>query len=194
MSMATALPRLLHGPYLPQRVHIGERVHCQLRDCLCVITSWSDARISWPRCRAIGSRGGSGLLLDDQLAHAVRNESAKALGFWWGVSADVVWRWRKLLGIPRAGTEGSRVLIQAAAQLGAAAIKARTWTREEREQQRQRSLALNLGQHLWSGYHGQWWTPEELALLGTSSDEVVAAQIGRTVNAVRVKRQRIEQF
>ncbi len=86
------------------------------------------------------------------------------------------------------------MLIQAAAQLGAAAIKARTWTREEREQQRQRSLALNLGQHLWSGYHGQCWTPEELALLGTSSDEVVAAQIGRTVNAVRVKRQRIEQF
>jgi hypothetical protein len=44
-----------------------------------LITGWSDARISWPCCRAVGTTGGgSGLLLDEELAHAVRHESAAA--------------------------------------------------------------------------------------------------------------------
>ena len=33
------------------------------------------------------------------------------------------------------------------------------------------------------------WTAEELALLGTDHDEVIAARIGRTVGALRQKRQ-----
>jgi hypothetical protein len=32
------------------------------------------------------------------------------------------------------------------------------------------------------------WTPAQLALLGTAADEAVAAQIGRTLRAVRVMR------
>ncbi len=70
--------------------------------------------------------------------------------------------------------EGRKLLIHAAAQ----AMKARTWTQDEREQRRQRSLTLGLARHLWArGYHGRWWTPDEVALLGTAPHAVTAAQI-----------------
>jgi hypothetical protein len=39
------------------------------------------------------------VLLDEELARAVRLESAAADGFWWGVGEDVVWRWRKALTV-----------------------------------------------------------------------------------------------
>ena len=48
--------RLLHGPYTPPRLRRGDRATCLYRDAEVVITSWSDARISWPRCRAIGTQ------------------------------------------------------------------------------------------------------------------------------------------
>src|SRR5262249_46477750 len=54
--------KLLFGPYEPPPLAKGERTHCLYRDALVVVTSWSDGRISWPRCRALGHRGGSGLL------------------------------------------------------------------------------------------------------------------------------------
>jgi hypothetical protein len=37
-----------------------------------------------------------------------------------------------------------------------------------------------------------WWSEVELALLGTMLDGEVARRIGRTENAVRVKREKIE--
>jgi hypothetical protein len=64
------------------------------------------------------------------------------------------------------------------------------WTDAERQASRGRSKALDLARHIPHGYHGPWWTAEELALLGTMPDAKVAALIGRTANAVRVKRQR----
>ena len=57
-----------------------------------VITSWTAARISWPRCQAVGVRGSSGILLDDELARAVRTEAAAAVCYHWGVIVGVVWR------------------------------------------------------------------------------------------------------
>jgi hypothetical protein len=57
--------RLLHGPYTPPALKPGDRSHCHLRDATVVITSWSDALTPWPRCRALGNRGGLGLLVDD---------------------------------------------------------------------------------------------------------------------------------
>jgi hypothetical protein len=65
---------------------------CLLRDGTVVITSWSDGRISWPRCRRLGVRGGSGLLVDDELVRAIRSESSLAIQYWWGVQAETVWR------------------------------------------------------------------------------------------------------
>jgi hypothetical protein len=38
------------------------------------------------------------LLVDEELARAIRSESAAVLRYWWGVSVGVVWRWRRALG------------------------------------------------------------------------------------------------
>jgi len=93
-------------------------------------------------------------------------------------------------GIDRVGTEGSQKAILAASRRGVAAMQAREWTLEERELHRRLSLEMNLGRHLQTGYHGPRWTAEELALLGTAPDTEVAQRIGKSVNAVRCRRQR----
>jgi hypothetical protein len=181
--------RLLFGPYQAPPVKRGERALCLFRDALVVVTSWTDAPIPWPRCRALDSPGGgSGLLVDEELMRAVRHESAAALRWWWRASETAVYHWRKALGIGRADTEGSRRLIRAAAEAGAEAIKQREWTDEERGERSRRSRALGLGRYLPTGYHGPPWTAEHLRLLGTAPDDVVAARVGRTAGAVRQKR------
>jgi hypothetical protein len=160
-----------------------------LRDCAVVVTSWSDAPIPWPRCRALdGPGGGSGILLDEELARAVRHESAAAVMHLWGVTAGVVWRWRKALGVTRTGNEGSQRLIRAAAGTGGQAMRERGVTEEERDERRRTARRLNLAKHLPTSYHGPRWTAEQLQLLGTEPDAVVAAKVGRTVDAVRRQR------
>src|SRR5262245_55077795 len=106
--------KLLHGPYTPPPLRRGDRATCLFRDCDVIVTGWSNGRIQWPRCRALDTHGGgSGLLVDEELARAVRTESAAAIKFWWGVTAGVVWRWRMVLGVggglaPRAAAASSR--------------------------------------------------------------------------------------
>ncbi len=80
--------------------------------------------------------------------------------------------------------EGSQRLIQA----GADVVKQREFSEEEREAKRRIALELNLGQHIGPGNNAPLWTAEELALLGTGSVAQIAAMIGRTQNAVRLKR------
>jgi hypothetical protein len=75
--------RLLHGPYHAPALHHGDRASCHLRGTV-KITTWTDARISWPRCRSLETpQGGSGLLLDDELARAVRTEAAVGILTTW---------------------------------------------------------------------------------------------------------------
>lgn len=77
--------KLLFGPYTPPPLRKGDRTTCLYRDCDVVVTAWSDGRIPWPRCRALDSRGhGSGILVDAELARAVRKESAAAVMYWGG--------------------------------------------------------------------------------------------------------------
>jgi hypothetical protein len=72
--------KLLFGPYRAPPLKRGDRATCLFRDATVVITSWTDARIPWPRCRALDSPGGgSGLLVDEELARAVRHEAAAAV-------------------------------------------------------------------------------------------------------------------
>ena len=74
--------KLLFGPYRAPPLRRGDRATCLYRDTTVVITSWTDAPIPWPRCRALDSRGGFGLLVDEELARAVRHESAAAVMHW----------------------------------------------------------------------------------------------------------------
>jgi hypothetical protein len=112
--------QLLFGPYRAPRLRKGGRATCLLLDTDVVITGWTDARVSWPLCRPLDNRRGRPtILLDDELARAVRHEAAAAIRHWWGVSVAVVWRWRKALGVGRMDSEGSRRLIQAAVEAGA---------------------------------------------------------------------------
>jgi hypothetical protein len=52
------------------------------------------------------------------------------------------------------------------------------------------NATLNLKRHLRPGYQRPWWTPEDLALLGTFTDEPIAALTGNTTVAVHWQRTR----
>jgi hypothetical protein len=184
--------QLLFGPYQAPPLKRGDRATCLFGDCEVVITSWTDARIPWPRCRALDSPGGgSGLLVEEELARAVRHESALAVMHWWGASQRAVWAGRKALGVGRTDNEGTARLVLAAAEQGATAVKAREWTEQERERRRRNAVEKGLGRNLVTGYHGPLRTPEDIALLGTVPDEEVARRIGRTPDAVCQKREEL---
>jgi hypothetical protein len=106
------------------------------------------------------------------------------------VSDGVIHRWRKALGVTRTNNEGSRRLIRAASERGAERLRGRPLPIDKVERRRRTANELNLGRYLWTGYHGPWWTEDEIALLGQLSDVEVAEQTGRTVDAVRGKRRR----
>ena len=41
--------RLLHGPYRQPGLQVGDQSVCHFRDASVIVTSWTDARTSWPR-------------------------------------------------------------------------------------------------------------------------------------------------
>jgi hypothetical protein len=107
--------KLLFGPYHAPPLKRGDRAFCFYRDCLVYITSWTDAPTPWPRCRRLEPRVGlPGLLIDEELARAVRHESTAAIKFWWGVGNQAIANWRRALGVGRMNNEGSRRLITTA--------------------------------------------------------------------------------
>jgi hypothetical protein len=183
---------LLHGPYHAPALRKGDRTNCLYRDCEVVVTSWTDAPIPWPRCRSVEhKRSGPGLLVDDELLRAIRTESAAAVGHWWKVSVSVVWSWRRSFSVDKVNNEGSNRLVRAAAEKGAEAIKAKEWTAEERDAQRQRAIDNDLQRHLRALVREDTWTEEEIALLGQLSDNEVERRTGRTGDAVRQKREEL---
>src|SRR3712207_2761169 len=52
--------QLLAGPYRAPALAVDSRATCLFRDCEVVVTSWTGARISWPRCRVADSSTGGG--------------------------------------------------------------------------------------------------------------------------------------
>jgi hypothetical protein len=184
--------KLLFGPSRAPRLRKGDRATCLPLDTDVVITGWTDARISWPLCRPLDNRmGRPTILLDDELARAVRHEAAAAIRHWWRVGVTLVWRWRRCLGVGRMDSEGSRRLIQAAVEAGADVARGVPLSEEECERRSRTNREKGLKRHLHPGYHGPRWTPAELALLGTMPDDALAAQIGKTPGAMRVMRTRL---
>jgi len=146
--------------------------------------------LTTPKCDALAKifLYGVGHAFDGKRANG---ESAKAIGYWWAVTCSTIALWRKALGGGRMDSEGSRRLIQAAVDLGAAKIRGKKLSSKQVERRRQTAKALNLGQYLQLGYHGPMWTRKQLALLGKDSDSAIGRKIGRTRNAVRVMRTRL---
>jgi hypothetical protein len=181
--------KLLFGPYKAPALRRGDRSFCLYRDCDVVIGSWTAARISWPRCRALDCRaGGWGLLVDEELARAIRQESAAALVHWWGVHSSTVRLWRKAFGVGRMDNAGSRRLILAASEQAAEQVRGVPLSAEQCELRRQNVIKNRLLQRLQPGYQGPMWTAEQLALLGTLPDDEIAVRIGKTKLAVSLKR------
>jgi hypothetical protein len=182
--------RLLSGPYKTPRLKKGDRATCLVRDCDVVVVGYSKGRIAWPRCRALHLRGGSGILVEEELARAVRHESAAAVRYWWGVCGTTIVWWRKALGATRTSCEGSRRLIQANAELGGEAFKERGFTEEEIQGFRELERKHNSRRNFLAVPAGGLpvWTEEEIALLGTAPDPEIARKIGRGLKGVRSKR------
>src|SRR5215467_1429818 len=138
--MSTDKTRLLFAPYRPPALKVGDRTFCLYRDAEVVVYDWSLAPVPWPLCYQAGNRGsGKGLLVDDELARAIRHESALAVQHWWGVCQKTVCKWRAALGVSRTDAEGSRRLIHQAARTGLQARRKRPageirlWTAAEIE-------------------------------------------------------------
>jgi hypothetical protein len=130
-------------------------------------------------------------VVTEDLARAVRHESAAAIRHWWGVCDGVVHRRRRALGVTRTNNGGTRRLMLAAAAKGADVTRGVPLPAEQVEQRRRTAREKNLVQYIIPGYHGPWWSQDQLALLGKLPDDEVARLVGRSCNAVRVKRDRL---
>jgi hypothetical protein len=79
----------------------------------------------------------------------------------------------------------------AASEAGATVMRGAALPPEQVKRRRRTALELGLGRNLHLGYHGPRWTEEDVALPGVLRDGEVARKTGRSVNAVRQKRERL---
>jgi hypothetical protein len=170
---------------------VGDRGNCIVRDTLCVVTGWGDAPIPWPTGIPVGRRSRPTLIVTEELARAVRSESAKAVRWWWRVGVKAVWKWRRSLAVTRTNNPGTNTLMREASEKGASQLRGKVLSEDAVERRRRTAIELNLGRMLRHGYHGPRWTDEELGLLGEAADAEVAQATGRSVTAVRVMRNRL---
>ena len=155
----------LFGPYKAPPLKVCDVTSCLFRDVEVVVYGWSAAPISWPLCYHARTRAfGKGILVEEELARAIQQESAMAVAHWWGVSQATVRKWRAAFGVGRMDTEGSRRLIRKAALGALNARRQRPWRK------------------------ARLWTDEEVALVEKLSNAEVARLTGRTVKAVAVMR------
>ncbi|ATH77776.1 hypothetical protein CLM76_09310 [Vreelandella venusta] len=101
------IPKLLAGPYTPPSVKRGDWLNDEI-DGRLEVGGWTDALIPWPRRKKTGR---AALILTEELARAVRNESVQAITHYWGVGQTKVWMWRKALGVDRYN-EGTRSIAR----------------------------------------------------------------------------------
>ncbi len=124
--------KLLFGPYQTPRCRYGRTVTCLLRGRV-KVCGLTEAPIPWP----IGKQGRTkAMILYKDLARAVRREAAQAIGHWWDVGSETVWRWKKALGVGLA-TEGTRRLhrdysVESAIVAGLAKAQAKAGDPERR--------------------------------------------------------------
>jgi DNA-binding XRE family transcriptional regulator len=99
--------QLVHGPYQPPPVRVGQTMTCVLRG-KAKVCRWSDGPIPWPIIR-VGHGGRGAYAVTPELARAVRSESSAAVAHWWGAGSVTVTGWHRALGVEQFN-EGTRRL------------------------------------------------------------------------------------
>lgn len=97
---------LLFGPYRPPVCKVGDVLDDEHYGRV-VVAGFTDAPMSWPRPRR---KGPPAPVLTGQLLDAIRQESAYAVAYWWGVSITQVQNWRSWLEVDRVTPGTSRLL------------------------------------------------------------------------------------
>lgn len=171
--------RLLHGPYHAPVVAIGQRVTCAVKGEV-IVVGYADAPLRWPICRRVG-KGATGLLVAGDLLRALRRESRPAVAAAWGVSEKSVTGWRVALGC--AGHNEASRRLQRLAPRGHSFSPTLQPSKDRR-----RAVARSLASRRDKGI---LWSAEQDAVVGTDTDRAVAAQLGRSVVAVRDRRRKL---
>lgn len=205
--------RLLHGPYATPRVRIGERVDCEFRGREVVVGGLSNGLIQWP---TVKMKGRQSLIVFGDLARAVRCESGSAVAHYWGVASCTVTKWRRALDVEPMNEGSLRLLrhhmkksllaaktpealaklraaktgVPAPPRVRAALLRVAQAPRSEAWRQ---ALSRNRKQQAADGTlrgltNIRRFTAEEIALLGTDTDSVVAAKLGRGQKTIQWKR------
>src|SRR5207248_2535325 len=86
-------PKLL-GQCKAPRFRLGDVVACARRGDVRIV-GLSDAPIPWPTGQLLKGGRRPALILDGDLARAVRRESAEAVTRHRGVTANTAWQWRE---------------------------------------------------------------------------------------------------
>jgi hypothetical protein len=119
-------PRLLFGPYSTPRFRYGRKIDCEVRGEV-IIVGLSDGRIPWPLGYVKGNSNRA-LIVYGALAKAVRTESAVAVCYWWGVTAQTISKWRGVMGVG-SDTDGSRELRREHGKRNIKTVGPRLWSK-----------------------------------------------------------------
>src|SRR5262249_16417961 len=66
--------KLLHGPYETPQLRRGDWAFGLFRDCDFIMTSWTDARLPWPRCLPIDMQDAASPRLERKSLHLAGQE------------------------------------------------------------------------------------------------------------------------
>jgi hypothetical protein len=99
----------MFGPYRSPRCRRADKLFCEMRGWV-TIGGLDDAPVPWPYVMA---RGRHSPVLCGDLVRAVRTEAEVVVASLFGVRASLVWKWRRVLGVPHA-TPGTSERIAAA--------------------------------------------------------------------------------
>jgi hypothetical protein len=180
---------LLHGPYVPPKCRVGDKLPCEQRGREVIVGGMTDAPIQWPYELVRGP--GSPILCGD-LIRAVWWESASAVAHHWGVDARTVENWRQALDVTTT-SEGLRLPPPADNRGEVADLLA--WAEEPWEPYQPYPARRSERAH---PHHvtndrrpSHNWTEEEIARLGRDSDGAIAGALGLPKHAVANQRRRL---
>lgn len=91
------------GPHpIPPSCRIGDRLYCLYRRCECVVSSFQDGPIPWPRGVRINQPHADtiaqSLIVTEDLARVIKTELSPPIRYWLGVGHGIIKVWRRAFG------------------------------------------------------------------------------------------------